>query len=398
MTSAARAGKRATGRFASLDGLRGVAAIIVVFTHFLVVVPDVSDYIVGKQEPLPGEPTWWLVHTPLRVLLLGNEAVMVFFIMSGFVLMLPMLGRPQTIRGTLAYYARRSLRLYLPVWGSLVLAVGLSLLVPRDPDFGSSWLATHSEPTLPGVIKDAVLVLGVTNLNSPLWSLTWEVWFSLFLPLFVWIFRVARVDRWWLLAAPLLVLASAASQLDVVRELLPGAWLTVPLLRYMPVFLLGMILAARLDTLHRWSRALTRGAWTVVILATVVLLLLPPILGPARFGTDTESAGYWFMTITGACLVVLLALLHRGFSRSLERPVSSWLGARSFSLYLVHEPIIVSAALLVGASTWWPWLLWMPVVLAIILLATTTFFSAVERPAHRIARWAGVRVGGTART
>ncbi|WP_436067016.1 acyltransferase family protein [Arthrobacter sp. LjRoot14] len=71
----------------------------------------------------------WLVHSPVHVLSNGNAAIHIFVVLSGFVIILPFT-RPGSTAGWAPYYAKRLLRLYLPLWGSLVLAVVLMMIVP----------------------------------------------------------------------------------------------------------------------------------------------------------------------------------------------------------------------------------------------------------------------------
>lgn len=104
-----------------------------------------------------------------------------FFILSGFVLTLPLLRAAQPNWG--AYYPKRIVRIYLPVWASIVFALLMAWALPRAASGGfSSWLNLHDEP--PNVLSDVVLLGGAGQLNSPLWSLQWEMTFSLLLPLY----------------------------------------------------------------------------------------------------------------------------------------------------------------------------------------------------------------------
>ncbi|WP_368259248.1 acyltransferase family protein, partial [Blautia wexlerae] len=73
-------------RLRSLDGLRGLAAVIVLVHHALLVIPALAAPYYG-QTVQPGLP-WLLVHTPLHLLWAGTEAVYLFFILSGLVLTL----------------------------------------------------------------------------------------------------------------------------------------------------------------------------------------------------------------------------------------------------------------------------------------------------------------------
>lgn len=63
-------------RFDQIDSIRGLAALSVVISHLSLVIPNV--YIVQK-----------LKNTPLHIFWAGHEAVILFFILSGFVLALP---------------------------------------------------------------------------------------------------------------------------------------------------------------------------------------------------------------------------------------------------------------------------------------------------------------------
>ena len=120
------------GRFRSLDGLRGVAALAVVFHHLVLMTPGIPNGLWPQRDSATISVLWRGVTFPLHLALsAGLEAVFVFFVLSGFVLTLPALRAgafswPQ-------YYVRRVLRLGLPVLGSIALAVVLLLLVPRYP-------------------------------------------------------------------------------------------------------------------------------------------------------------------------------------------------------------------------------------------------------------------------
>src|ERR1700735_4161538 len=65
-----------------LEALRGVAAVIVLFHHFLLIV---APRLHGRN--FPDDPIA-LVRTPLFALVNGSAAVAVFFVLSGFVLTL----------------------------------------------------------------------------------------------------------------------------------------------------------------------------------------------------------------------------------------------------------------------------------------------------------------------
>lgn len=385
-------------RLTSLDGLRGVAAVVVVLCHALLIVPQMAASIAKGAEPAPGTLEWMLLRTPLRVFTMGAEAVMIFFVLSGFVLTLGFIGRRMTPRFVGAYLGRRVLRLYIPVWAAIAFALALAIAVPRDPDAASAWLASHRDPTVATVAKDALLLLGTSNLNSPLWSLTWEVWFSLLLPVLWWLFVVLAVHRWWPVAIVLCIAVSAVADFPVLKDVLPLPFVTTGLLQYLPVFCLGMIFALK----HQEARALydrlgfasRLWAWVVVF----ALLIGTSMLEPFMPTPPLMRGGFWVLSLLGAFGLVVLATVSPGAQRRLSSAPVMFFGKRSFSLYLVHEPIIIAAALLLGASAWWPWTGVLPLVLLVIVAVTMVFYAAVERPSIAASRAAGRILSGRPRT
>jgi peptidoglycan/LPS O-acetylase OafA/YrhL len=360
-------------RLAALDGLRGLAACVVVLCHVLIAgSPVLADsFLPTGSRVTAGDPAWWLLETPLRVIWAGQEAVIVFFVLSGFVLALPM-ANGRRFRAA-KYYPRRFVRLYVPVWGAVLLAAVLNVAVGREAAVdGTWWLNAHARSIDPtAAIHDLTLVVsaGDYSLASALWSLHWEVLFSLLLPLYVWVARRSTGP------GTTAALTSAALALT----LYPGDHFT----RYMPCFLFGTLLAFRRDELLRGARWISGTAWSRWTLPVLCLLAI--------------TAGAWLplsdrasrpLVATGAVLAVVLAMVHPTLRLVLESRGAQWAGRRSFSLYLVHEPIVVTIAFLAGAGTLGPGAL---VLLAVpaALLAAEGFFRLVERPSLQLSRAIG---------
>lgn len=352
-----------------------MAALVVLVFHVALLSPAFDDLEPGAR---PHEPSWWITHTPLNLFWAGSEAVFVFFVLSGFVLALPATVRAVHWR---SYYPQRLLRLYLPVWGSLVLAVGWTLLVPRRelPQL-SDWYGSHVP--VQGLVETArngLLLLDTGYINSPLWSLRWELLFSLLLPLYLLVAR--RLRRWWVLElVGLVVVVGAAGALDVERAL------------YLPMFAVGVVLAferERVSALaHRWTAGGPLPRWALAGLG-VLLLTSDASLMAFGLGSQVALGGAMALQVAGAGLIVVLALHWEPLRSALLTGWVQWVGVRSFSLYLVHEPIVVSSASL------WPDLpagVHLLVVLPVALLVAHLFHLAVERPAHRLSRWVGARL------
>ena len=353
-------------RIPALDGLRGIAALAVVLHHTLIASIPALAAAYGTGRVHLNTIEWALVRTPLHILWAGPEFVIVFFVLSGFVLTLPALNGLKLA----AYYPSRLLRLYLPVFGALVLAAFWRTVVAHHTVAGASvWLNWHmAAGTLAETVRIATLMLNVGSPRSGLtvlWSLHWEVLFSLALPLVVLLVR--RVP-----ATPLIALCLALS--------------VSARLQFVTPFLIGAALATQRDQLER----LPRTAFTAVTLSATVVLGLTANwwLGNSTVGTHLATAAI----TAGATAAIVLALVHR---RPFETRSAQWAGTRSYSIYLVHEPIIVCAALLLHS---WPLVLVAGVIVA--LGTSELFYRAIEHPAHLAARQAkklGTAVGGGVR-
>lgn len=365
-------------RVRALDGVRGVAALVVVLHHALQVDPTFARVQARESAAGEGPVVWALTHTPLHVVWAGEEAVLVFFVLSGFVLTLPATRRAVRWR---EYYPRRLLRLYVPVWGSLVLAVALTAaLAGRADDAASPFLRDRALAPPGEVWHDAALLSGTGLLNSPLWSLRWEVLFSLALPLYLLALR-RRSGRWALVdAAVLITLIGVGTATHSLA------------LRYLPVFGLGVMLAYHQDRLIAatdWLEHHRRPGflWAAVAVGVSTLLTARWLVDGLPFTHPLLEAGASGASILGATAVVVLALRWAPCAQALERGPAQWLGARSFSLYLVHEPAIVAVALLVApaAGTWFA-----AAGGAVVAVAVTmAFYRLVEHPSIGLARRAG---------
>lgn len=353
---------RVTSRYTSLDGLRGLAAVVVLIHHCFLVSPQLSAAVDSNGTGPFDSWVWWTTFTPLHLVWAGQEAVYVFFILSGFVLTLPFVrgSRPSWA----AYYPKRIVRIYLPVWASLLFALLMAWSIPRvaSPEF-SSWVNLHDERH--NVLADALLLRGAGSLNSPLWSIQWEMLFSLLLPLYV--IAAIRIRRAWIPGVVGIFLLIAAGNIT-----------NMELSVYLPMFGIGVLMAARRDILKGWGHKLGRWAWAGMLTASLILLCsrwlfpqLPVVSSPATLG--------------GALLIFAFIAWQPTIAMG-NKPLLLWIGARSFSLYLVHEPIVVSVAFSLHATN--------PLQVAMFavplsLLAAEVFYRLVEKPSHRLSGLVG---------
>ncbi len=180
-------------RFKALDALRGLAAWSVVLYHFLLVLPPSMLYtVVGS--------------TPLHLLTNGPEAVILFFLLSGFVL--ASLWSRNT-SGYVGYGVKRVTRLCLPFYAALLLAALLDLYFLHPLHVSNEWINSTwtIRPTWP--MAFSVIMTAdhwMQQFNTAFWSVGYEVRISLLFPLLYWL--VLRVRS--ILGVPILLLSQLA--------------------------------------------------------------------------------------------------------------------------------------------------------------------------------------------
>jgi peptidoglycan/LPS O-acetylase OafA/YrhL len=348
----------------ALDSLRGLAALAVVFTHVLSMGPDIGS-----------DAAWLLDATPLRAVHTGRAPVVFFFVLSGYVLALSLL-RPDA-PGPVAFALRRTLRLLLPVTGAVLLSAGLRAVFHQGPMpnlLGWDARLLWSEPVGLSMLLRRALLLGADyrfTLDIPLWSLVHEWRLSVVFPLVLPFRRRPAL----LLAAGLALHAAAltagaapdAVQLGprLASTLVASAYFALP-------FAAGAALAFGGGlTLRGAARPL---AWVGVAPASAL---------PSDLGYVAASAA--------------LIVLARGpglLPGVLAAPPLLRLGRVSFSLYLVHVPVL--AAMLHATHGWLsPWAA-LAAGVPVSLLVAAAFHAWVEAPAHRLSRGVGGGRGGPA--
>lgn len=299
-----------------LDLLRVGAAIVVLVTHLAYV--ELSG---GMLLP------WRLV---------GNDAVMLFFVLSGYVIAYVADAKETDARD---YLLSRLARLWSVAVPALFLTIAFDQMGRlAAPEAYESWWYAADAPLL-----RIASALSFTNelwfqsvrpfSNGPFWSLGYEfAYYMIFAAL-----AFARGPRRWLLAGGLALLAGPKIML-----LFPVWWLgvlvyrrtregPVPVRTGLACFALPVLLYA----CYRWS-----GAPAVLLEATRNLLGAETVAVSLRFSDEFVSS-YAIGALVAIHFVGAHALAHRlrgGFG-GLERPIR-WLAGSTFTIYLLHYPLL----------------------------------------------------------
>lgn len=332
-------------RFGFLDGVRGLAAFYVLLVH----VRQQWDWKLVEKNGLlswRGDPLPPPLERLLRVFAYGHFAVAVFIVLSGFCLMMPVARSTDgTLAGGLKHYIyRRAKRILPPYYAALILSLALIACVPllRQPNGTKSDLLLPA--FTPGVLISHLFLMHnisaawIDKINPPLWSIPpeWHIYFFfplLLLPIwrrfglfavnvlacilslsphFLWHGRFDYTTPWYLALFTFGVTAAAIRCSSgpvpiLLRERVPWGWIAMWI----------------------WIACATLGA------------LRPEWFLSRLYATDP---------LVGAATAVSIIYLsqfkaHPGNSapailRILEvRPIA-WLGSFSYSLYLIHYPLL----------------------------------------------------------
>ena len=359
--------------------------MVVLLNHVAQISPSLAVTESSEPQSVHGSLMRWLAYSPLRLFWAGTEAVVVFFILSGFVLARAV--ADSSDRAWSGYFGKRFVRLYLPVVGALLLAVLLRVSVRPRPIFDGNPVLNHLtvHRGLGNFVNDAILLFKPGAWLPVLWSLRWEVIFSALLPLFVALGKIGRRH-------PIMFLT-------LLGGLMASSSITDRAFLYLPMFGIGVLLAETECSwtswvTGRWGRSgpvlrLFTGVLCAVLLASSALVLGSGFDRLSRFVLSDAGFSIVQMLVTGgAALLVMMAICVSPVARVLEMRPVAWLGSRSYSLYLTHLPVVLTIAYVFKG---WSWPGVVLIVLASLLMADV-FYRFVERPSTMLARTVGEAV------
>jgi peptidoglycan/LPS O-acetylase OafA/YrhL len=315
---------------------------------------------------------WWewvAFRSPVMLLDQGISAVYLFFVLSGFVLALPWFsGRHQTYP---TFIIRRVCRIYIPYLASmlfsvlLLLAVGHPVISNVSTFYASIWQSALDLSTF-----GRTLVVETDNsLNFPTWTIAWELRIALIFPILL--APVVLLKRNGLLLS-LVVMLVACIGLRVAGPV--AAEFGRVAYAYIALFIMGAALASIIDRIQTFRPAST--------LLTTALLCLGALLLFPVWSTKPLVA---FIPLGAGSMLVMIAALRTGwFSSFLQRATPRWLGKISFSVYLIHVPIITAVLAVTQQRLPVPIALTSGVILS--FAAAPIFYRLVEYPAQQLGR------------
>lgn len=350
--------------------MRGVAAIIVVAFHALLYYYLFHDNSMPKDFAASASTIGWI-------------GVDFFFVLSAFLLSIPFIRKPQMAlsgRAWLTYLGKRWLRIAPPYYAAIL---GVILL------FDVRYPVTHWKDVLFHALyiqnadRDFLL-----SMNPAFWSLAVEFQFYLILPLLVLALSGRRM--WWGLGAAVATTILYRLWTFDATDAYGTYWMAQQVPAYLAHFAFGIVAAQLWLRKERLAIPTRLGVLASIagIIATPMLLsdsaermLMPGYVPPWEIHLLVRPLLGLFLA---AFVYFAVRDLNSVSARFLSSAPMAWLGKISYSLYLVHMPImlfvLVKQPALLG--------LWFPALLCVLatvaLLTATAFHYVVEVPSLRL--------------
>ncbi|MED3985234.1 acyltransferase [Peribacillus simplex] len=318
-------------RYEEFDSLRGLAALIVLIGHYLMVYPSYANY---QYDSNSSHLIYLFKETPLRLFFSsGNESVILFFVLSGFVLYLSVNSAKFHYS---TYLIKRVFRIYIPYLVAISVAILSKMLLSHiDLPYITNWFSkSWTSQDTPSLLIEHLLFIGQYNTdayNNVIWSLVHEMRISIVFPLLIFLF-VRKKLKYSLLWLFVLIFSSTfclylvGSSVDITSILLS--------FHYSTLFLMGAILAKYRHELFAYTLKMKKTVKIVLLLGAIICFMYEGIIGEVDFLNNYIFRDY--VVSCGVCMFIIMSVCSQKVSTILRSRMLTLLGNISYSLYLYH--------------------------------------------------------------
>jgi peptidoglycan/LPS O-acetylase OafA/YrhL len=299
-----------------LDSLRGIASMIVVFSHYIL-----AYGIDMKIKPI--------TFSPLHLFFDGFAAVSFFFVLSGFVLTLSLI-KTFDLK---SFYFKRIFRI-MPSYLIVLFISGLlyfSFYPIKTIPESSKWINEFwTKPLDYFAFLKQVFFLETGN-NAHLvfqnWTLNVEMKFSLLIPFLY------------------LILINTNIYIFLLFNFVLVSFFCVPVFCFH--FSLGIILAvyknSTVNFFLKWE-----NKYRIYLLLILIFFLTYRYTVPMyyyyyfrKFNFLNNEDLIWIITGFGSCVLLVYCLSFEFLKRSLNNSILKFIGRISYSIYLVHSIVLI---------------------------------------------------------
>lgn len=323
-------------RLTEIDGLRGIAAIVVMLFHYFFI--QFPSFELGK---------------PFHY---GYMGVSLFFIISGYVIFMSIQGSMSVVD----FIQRRMIRLYPTYWACLLLTILVMMGV-----------GTHQEIlSIDNILLNLTMFqrfIGGQDIDGAYWTLAVEWMFYLTVALLIYFGKVNKILEFFIGVIILVLIFRIIDhyffpQLGYVEILLNQ-------LRYFHLFLAGIAIFK----IHNEGHL---AKYHLVLVFCVIMNLSVRI----RFSAITET----IMVVSFLLVFLLLGTSKRGLLNILNHRILQFFGRISYPLYLLNENFGFSIMQKIEQhSTFSPTIL-IPFVCGVVILFATLVNKFLEKPMMKL--------------
>lgn len=352
-----------------LDGVRGIAMMIVVLHHFGLVFFPAINYLDPEKIHLGnGSIELLIAKTPLNIFFNGGFAVSIFFVLSGFVLSYKfhISGSQRLLR---EYAAKRYFRLFLPVAGVIVICYLMNLFglfpsqrmegITKSEDWLNNLFAGMKGPG--DMIRNIFIDVFFNNdnrYNAVLWTMTIEFLGSLLLFSF-------------------LALTGDHKKTVLLHIIVAGLILLTDK-KFYAAFILGSLISRLFISGFSFPKGIKGVCIKSFLLVTGVYFSS----FPQGFFTQQSmwkwidwswTSGYDLFHVLGAFCILFVICFDKNFIRFFSIKPFLYLGKISFSFYLLHLAVICSFGVFIFQELWEPGTYFVPVLISFIASLAVSF-------------------------
>jgi peptidoglycan/LPS O-acetylase OafA/YrhL len=335
------------GRIDSFDSLRGIASVIVIIFHCLISFP--IFYFATYEDKYNSNIVKLFIITPLHTIWAGNEAVLLFFVLSGFVLSIPFLNNKES--NYFAFVVNRFCRIYIPY---IIIMFLSSLLMMLFADYKNIDLLSETynsrwdHPITFKAVEAYILMINydTTNVNGVVWTLYHEMRVSLFFPLImVIIVKYNWKKSLFILIASIIFLFNILGLLSnfftngLLSDLIFSTRDTV---YYTTFFIIGILLAKFQKQIKSLIKPMNIIKKVFLLLLSLSLINFRWMLLIYKFNNAILKD---IIPVLGIVILFGLVLSCGKLDLFLAKSYFLFLGKISYSLYLVHIPVLMISSL-----------------------------------------------------
>ena len=322
-------------QMASLDGIRGIAALIVIFSHAVFWYYPAAHLGLRTQ----GRPTDGIdvFNSPFTFFFRGGFSVSLFFVLSGIVLTYSILKHENVINAALNAAKRRYIRIGIPVAVSIMICYllikigvyGENQILPT-PFLSTKYLFN---PSILEALQDSLfgaLILGHSKYNYTLWTIQIELLGS------------------FIIYALLIALGKHTVSLRLVCISIAFSvplYSNTPMAIYLSMFMIGTFIATfETPNLNKVSACALGSILVITGLylagfnpgSQAYTLLTTKIIAWAR-SIGARPSWYIVVPYIGATMITIGVMTISEHVQIMNLRVFKWLGKLSFSVYLLHS-------------------------------------------------------------